>query len=212
MDLQAHRREYLKGGLQESDLLLNPFDLFARWMQDALDMQLPDANAMTVASSSADGQPSQRIVLLKSFDETGFVFFTNYASRKGQEIDANAKVSLHFPWHTIERQVSICGVAKKVATEESQKYFSSRPLESQLAAYASAQSRPLESKSELIAYCAALKEQFSGQAIPLPATWGGYRVQVNEIEFWQGGAHRLHDRFVYCRQASGEWSVQRLAP
>jgi pyridoxamine 5'-phosphate oxidase len=212
MDLQAHRREYLKGGLQESDLSLNPFDLFARWMQDALDMQLPDANAMTVASSSADGQPSQRIVLLKSFDETGLVFFTNYASRKGQEIDANGKVSLHFPWHTIERQVSICGVAKKVATEESQKYFSSRPLESQLAAYASAQSRPLESKSELIAYCAVLKEQFSGQAIPLPATWGGYRVQVNEIEFWQGGAHRLHDRFVYCRQASGEWSVQRLAP
>lgn len=212
MDLQAHRREYLKGGLQESDLFLNPIDLFARWMQDALDMQLPDANAMTVASSSIDGQPSQRIVLLKSFDETGFVFFTNYASRKGQEIDANAKVSLHFPWHTIERQVSICGVANKVATEESQKYFSSRPLESQLAAYASAQSRPLNSKAELIARCEALKEQFTDQIIPLPATWGGYRVEPSEIEFWQGGAHRLHDRFAYCRQVSGAWSVQRLAP
>lgn len=212
MDLQAYRREYLKGGLQESDLLVNPFDLFARWMQDTLDMQLPDANAMTVASSSVDGQPSQRIVLLKSFDERGFVFFTNYASRKGQEIEANSKVSLHFPWHTIERQVSICGVATKVATAESQTYFSSRPLESQLAAYASAQSRPLNSKAELIASCEALKEQFTDKIIPLPPTWGGYRVQPNEMEFWQGGAHRLHDRFAYRRQASGEWNVQRLAP
>lgn len=211
MDLQAQRREYLKGGLHESDLEKDPIEMFSRWMQDALDMQLPDANAMTVASVS-DGQPSQRIVLLKTVNSEGFVFFTNYASRKGQEITANSKVSLHFPWLAIERQVAICGIAEKVSIEDSKKYFSSRPLESQLAALASAQSRPLASKDELLVQFKALKECYAGHEIPLPPTWGGYLVRPQEIEFWQGGAHRLHDRFVYRLDDNGEWLTQRLAP
>lgn len=212
MDLQAQRREYLKGGLTKSDLVQSPIEMFSRWMQDALDMQLPDASAMTLASVGSDGQPSQRIVLLKSVDEAGFVFFTNYSSRKGEEIAANAKISLHFPWHAIERQVSVCGVAEKISAEESQKYFSSRPIESQLAALASQQSRPLESKEALIAQFKRLKERFVNDTIPLPPTWGGYRVRPHEIEFWQGGAYRLHDRFVYRLQANAQWQIQQLAP
>ncbi|MDX1491505.1 MAG: pyridoxamine 5'-phosphate oxidase [Pseudohongiellaceae bacterium] len=212
MDLNAHRREYLKGGLNERDLTPNPIDLFSRWMQEALDMELLDANAMSVASVDSNGQPSQRIVLLKSVDEKGFVFFTNYDSRKGREIAGNAKVSLHFPWHSIERQVSICGVAHKVTEQESQQYFSSRPLESQLAALASAQSQQLDGKDKLIAKFNELKAQYAGQSIPLPPAWGGYRVVPNEIEFWQGGAHRLHDRFQYQRCEDGTWQARRLAP
>ncbi|MCB1649539.1 MAG: pyridoxamine 5'-phosphate oxidase [Pseudomonadales bacterium] len=212
MDLQAIRREYVRGGLHSKDLTPDPIALFSRWLQEAIDMGIPDANAMTVASVGKDGQPSQRIVLLKSFDAQGFTFFTNYESRKAREIACNARVSLHFPWHSIERQVEISGVAEKVAVEDSRQYFSSRPRESQLAAWASAQSRPLASKESLIKQWQSIGRKFEDADIPLPEFWGGYRVRPLQIEFWQGGEHRLHDRFEYTLQAGEHWKVERLAP
>ncbi len=212
MDFKAIRREYLKGGLDNNDLTTNPLELFARWMQDAIDMGLPDANAMTVATVGRDGQPSQRIVLLKGIDDKGFTFFTNYDSRKAREISCNTKVSLHFPWHAIERQVEISGVVEKVMPDESLQYFLSRPRESQLAAWASAQSRPLASKEVLLQQFDAISRKFEQGEIPLPEFWGGYRVRPQQIEFWQGGQHRLHDRFEYTLQADAQWNVERLAP
>ena len=212
MDFKAIRREYLKGGLDNNDLTTNPLELFARWMQDAIDMGLPDSNAMTVATVGRDGQTSQRIVLLKGIDDKGFTFFTNYDSRKAREISCNTKVSLHFPWHAIERQVEISGVVEKVMPDESLQYFLSRPRESQLAAWASAQSRPLASKEVLLQQFDAISRKFEQGEIPLPEFWGGYRVRPQQIEFWQGGQHRLHDRFEYTLQAGEQWNVERLAP
>lgn len=212
MDLQAIRREYVKGGLYKEDLTDDPLDLFSRWLQDAIDMGIPDANAMTVATVGKDGQPSQRIVLLKSFDEKGFTFFTNYESRKSREIACNAKVSLHFPWQSIERQVEVSGVAERISITESQQYFRSRPRESQLAAWASAQSRRLESKEILLKQWQAISKKYPSGDIPLPEFWGGYRVRPLQIEFWQGGEHRLHDRFEFTLQAGEQWKVERLAP
>ena len=170
------------------------------------------ATAMTIATVSADGQPSQRIVLLKHFDDSGFVFYTNYESRKADELATNSKISLHFPLHSIDRQVKVCGVAVKVSTAESLKYFASRPKESQVAAIASQQSRVLTSRSFLLNQFESLKQKFSNGEIPLPDFWGGYRVEPKEIEFWQGGANRLHDRFRYLRASDASWSIDRLAP
>lgn len=212
MDLQAIRREYLKGGLNREDLSDNPLELFSRWMQEAIDMGLPDANAMTVASVSKDGQPSQRIALLKTVDEKGFVFFTNYESRKAREIAGNARISLHFPWHSIERQVEVNGLAEKISASESRQYFISRPRESQLAAWASPQSRPLTSKDVLLQQYDAISRKYEQGEIPLPEFWGGYRVRPHQIEFWQGGQHRLHDRFQYTLQLGMRWKIERLAP
>jgi len=212
MDLQAIRREYLKGGLNRADLGDCPFELFGRWMQDAIDMQLPDANAMVVATVNKEGQPSQRIVLLKSVDDKGFIFFTNYESQKGRDISCNSRVSLHFPWHAIERQVQVCGVAEKISQDESRAYFRSRPRESQLAAWASAQSRPLSSKEVLLQQFDGITRKFAEGDIPLPEFWGGYRIRPHSIEFWQGGKHRLHDRFEYTLQAGGQWNIERLSP
>lgn len=212
MDLESLRREYLKGGLHRTDLAASPFDQFALWMQQAIDLELGDPTAMTVATVGSDGQPSQRIVLLKQFDERGFVFYTNYGSRKAEELKQNPKISLHFPWHMIERQVKVCGVASRVSLAESVKYFASRPKESQLAALASQQSRVLSSRSVLLNQFEALKQKFQAGEVPLPDFWGGYRVVPDEIEFWQGGAKRLHDRFRYQRGASDDWQIERLAP
>ncbi len=212
MDLQAIRREYRQGGLCEEDLTDDPLALFSRWLQDAIDMGIADANAMTVATVGKDGQPSQRIVLLKSFDAKGFTFFTNYESRKSREIACNAKVSLHFPWHSIERQVEVSGVAERISVAESQEYFSTRPRESQLAAWASAQSRRLDSKDTLLKQWQTIGRKYAKGEIPLPEFWGGYRVRPLQIEFWQGGEHRLHDRFEFTLQAGEQWKVERLAP
>lgn len=212
MDLEDIRREYLAGGLQRQDLASDPIQQFSRWMDQALTMEIGDPTAMTVATVSADGQPSQRIVLLKHFDAQGFVFYTNYSSRKARELDVNNRVSLHFPWHNIERQVKICGSASKIPSAESLKYFLSRPRESQLAAWASNQSQTLSSKDLLMNQFASMKQKFSQGKIPLPDFWGGYRVVPTEMEFWQGGEHRLHDRFRYQLQQTGEWTIGRLAP
>ena len=212
MDLEELRREYLRGGLKHEDLQLNPIAQFELWMQQAIATDMADPTAMTVATVSAGGQPSQRIVLLKHLDERGFVFYTNFASKKAQNIAVNSKVSLHFPWHAIERQVNVCGVARKLDSVESLKYFSSRPRESQLGAWASRQSQKVSSRQLLMQQFNAMKEKFAKGDIPLPEFWGGYIIKPSSIEFWQGGANRLHDRFEYSRGNSGEWIIDRLAP
>lgn len=212
MDLESLRREYLHGGLNREDLAPDPFDQFGKWMQQAIDLKLGDPTAMTVATVAENGQPNQRIVLLKHFDKSGFVFYTNYGSRKADELGSNPKISLHFPWHNIDRQVKVCGEASKISTAESLKYFISRPRDSQLAAIASHQSRVLTSRTVLLNQFESLKLKFQAGKIPLPDFWGGYRVEVREIEFWQGGAKRLHDRFRYSLAADGAWEIDRLAP
>ena len=211
MQLEELRRDYLMGGLDVSDLNPDPIAQFELWLKQAIDLQLKDPTAMTVATVGADGQPSQRIVLLKQMDANGFVFFTNYGSRKARELSHNNRISLHFPWHDIERQVKVCGVAAKISAAESARYFLSRPKESQLAAWASHQSHPVSTRQLLMQQVARMKEKFASGEIPAPDFWGGYRVVPHEIEFWQGGANRLHDRFVYQREA-GAWSIARLAP
>ncbi|MFK7864598.1 MAG: pyridoxamine 5'-phosphate oxidase [Pseudohongiellaceae bacterium] len=212
MELESLRREYLMGGLEVGDLASNPFKQFEKWMEQAISLQLPDPTAMTIATVSEGGQPSQRIVLLKHFDEEGLVFYTNYNSRKAQELNYNPKISAHFPWHAVERQIKVCGVAEKLSATQSMKYFASRPRDSQVAAVASSQSSVLSSRAVLLNQFEALKQKFKAGEIPFPDFWGGYRIIPSEIEFWQGGAHRLHDRFRYLRTEHSAWEISRLAP
>lgn len=211
MDLDSIRREYLQGGLRRKDLCADPHQQFEIWMTQAIELGMQDATAMTVATVSAGGQPSQRIVLLKQFDQQGLVFFTSYGSRKADEIANNSKVSLHFPWHCIERQIKICGAISKVATADSEAYFRSRPRESQLAALVSQQSQVIASRETLLEEYRRAEKRFDGTEVDMPESWGGYRIVPDEFEFWQGGAHRLHDRFRY-RKLDGAWSIDRLAP
>lgn len=211
-EISGLRRDYQLAQLKEDEMLTDPIEQFQIWLKQVIDWGIKDPTAMTVATVSPDGQPSQRIVLLKQVDERGFVFYTNYESRKAQELSINNKISLHFPWHFAERQVKVCGVAQKVSTAESLKYFSSRPEESQLAAWASSQSRPIDSRSMLMAQFARMKDKFKNGQIPLPDFWGGYRVVPHEIEFWQGGSHRLHDRLVYQKNEQNQWLMSRLMP
>ena len=211
MDLESLRREYLHGGLSRGDLVENPIEQFKIWMQQAIDLKVGDPTAMTIATVAVNGQPSQRIVLLKHFDDEGFVFYTNYSSRKADELNQNSKISLHFPWHSIDRQVKICGEVIKISKTESVKYFFSRPKDSQLAAIASEQSKVLTSRTVLINQFESLKQKFQSGDVPFPDFWGGYRVKAHEIEFWQGGANRLHDRFCFTR-TNENWEVSRLAP
>ena len=212
MDLESVRREYLRGGLKRENLVDNPINQFNEWMQQALKMELRDPTAMTLATVSESGQPSQRIVLLKRMEESAFVFFTNYNSRKACEIGIANKVSLHFPWQDIERQVKVCGKAEKISTAESLRYFISRPRESQIAAWASSQSEAISSRTFLLNQFETLKQKFAHGEVPLPDFWGGFRVIPHEIEFWQGGKNRLHDRFQYRLQNDGSWALQRLSP
>ncbi|MEX0740702.1 MAG: pyridoxamine 5'-phosphate oxidase [Pseudohongiella sp.] len=212
MDLQSIRREYLSGSLTREQLKPDPVDQFMLWMEQAVKMELPDPTAMVLATVDANHQPGQRVVLLKGFDERGFVFFTNYESRKSHDMAVNANVSLHFPWHPIERQVLVCGVAEKVSVDESRAYFQSRPRESQLGAWASPQSRVLESRDVMMRQFDSVSKEFADKDIPLPDFWGGFRVRPSRMEFWQGGANRLHDRFQYSLQSGGQWQIDRLAP
>ena len=212
LDLENFRVEYTKGGLERENLHENPVEQFKRWMQQTIDAKIPDPNAMTVATVDASGQPSQRIVLLKNLDEKGFVFYTNLKSRKAQELLQNPKISLHFPWYLLERQVKVCGVAEQLSAAEVLKYFVSRPRDSQLGAWASHQSRPISSRALLMQQFDAMKNKFSKGEIPLPDFWGGFRVKPHQIEFWQGGAARLHDRFEYNLQTDKSWTITRLEP
>lgn len=212
MDLEIIRREYLLGGLRRHNMQDNPVAQFKEWLQQAIHGQIPDPTAMILATVDATGQPGQRIVLLKQFDQSGFVFYTNYGSDKAQDIAGNPKVSLHFPWHPMERQVRISGVASKLTTAESLKYFRTRPKDSQLAAWASAQSSRIPSRELLRQQFESVTAQFASGEIPLPDFWGGYRVVPHRFEFWQGGASRLHDRFEYQLTEPGDWEINRLAP
>jgi pyridoxamine 5'-phosphate oxidase len=212
LHLEDFRREYTQGGLDIADLADNPFEQFKRWMEQTIKSGIPDPNAMTLATVDKQGQPSQRIVLLKHMDTSGFVFYTNLKSRKAQELTANPKVSLHFPWYFLERQVKVCGVAQQLSSAEVVKYFLTRPRESQLGAWASQQSRPIASRALLMQQFESMKKKFAQGEIPLPDFWGGFRVKPHEIEFWQGGEHRLHDRLQYQLQTNGAWTIQRLEP
>ncbi len=211
MSLEDNRREYDYGKLSRESLLDNPFDQFTLWMNQAIEAKVQDPTAMSVATVNAEGRPWQRMVLLKGFDQQGFVFYTNLGSRKAKEIEANAQVSLHFPWLQLDRQVIIGGRAERLSAVEVMKYFVSRPKESQLAAWASKQSSRINSRQALETQFAQIKEKFSKGEIPLPDFWGGYRVTPEEMEFWQGGESRLHDRFSYSRDGD-DWDIDRLSP
>ncbi|MDK2595675.1 pyridoxamine 5'-phosphate oxidase [Pseudoalteromonas obscura] len=213
MKLDEIRREYVQDGLRREALKDNPIEQFEIWLQQAVDAKFTaDPTAMVVATVDAQGQPSQRIVLLKNLDQNGFVFFTNTGSKKAQDLAINNKISLHFPWHAIERQVIVYGEAQPLSTAAVAKYFLSRPKESQLAAWASQQSRPVSSRQALMQTFQNMKSKFAKGDIPLPDFWGGYSVVPHKIEFWQGGEHRLHDRFMYVKQPDGSWSIERLNP
>ncbi|MBV1909577.1 MAG: pyridoxamine 5'-phosphate oxidase [Kangiellaceae bacterium] len=212
MNLAQVRREYLKGGLNRSQLDADPITQLQTWLTQAGDIDLVDATAMTLATVDATGQPSQRIVLLKRLDHRGLVFYTNLKSRKSLEILDNRKVSVNFAWLPIERQVKIQGVATKMSMAENLAYFASRPADSQIAAWASKQSQPVSSRKLLNQTFEQMKSKFSGGNIPLPDFWGGYLIKPTHFEFWQGGGARLHDSFSYTTSADATWNIQRLAP
>jgi pyridoxamine 5'-phosphate oxidase len=204
------RREYALGGLAEGDLAPDPFAMFQRWYHDAVAASVYEPNAMVVSSVSEDGSPSSRLVLLKGFSSAGWVFFTNLGSRKGSELLANPQVSLLFPWHPLERQVRVDGRAGVLDRDEVAAYFETRPRGSQLGAHASHQSREVGSRQELDDAWAAADAAYP-DAVPVPGEWGGFRVEPDAVEFWQGRPGRMHDRLVYRREPEG-WSVHRLAP
>jgi pyridoxamine 5'-phosphate oxidase len=213
MNLAHLREEYARGGLEESHLAPDPFTMFGRWMDEAVEAGLHEPNAMVVATADAAGVPSARLVLLKGYDERGWVFFTNPASRKGEELAANPRCALLFPWHPLERQVRVDGVAAPVSDEEVAAYFATRPRASQLGAHASHQSRPVADRDELAASYDEALARYAGD-VPVPEEWGGYRVTPEAVEFWQGRPGRMHDRLVY-RRASDDptaWETLRLAP
>jgi len=211
MSLQDNRREYDYGKLTRESLLDNPFEQFKLWMDQALEAGIQDPTAMSVATVDSSGKPWQRMVLLKELDQRGFVFYTNLGSRKAKDIDGNPQVSLHFPWLQLDRQVIVGGRAERLSTVDVMKYFLSRPKGSQLAAWASKQSSRINSRQALETQFAQVKEKFSKGEIPLPDFWGGFRVVPEEIEFWQGGEQRLHDRFSYGLD-DGDWDISRLSP
>lgn len=212
MEIEDFRREYLQAGLRREDLHDDPVEQFETWLAQAVTGGLTDPTAMVVATVDEHLRPWQRMVLLKDFGHQGFVFYTNTGSRKASAIATNPQVCLHFPWNVLERQVIIGGRAEKMTNTEVARYFLSRPRESQLAAWASAQSRPISARQVLLQKVARMKEKFKHGEVPLPDFWGGYRVVPEQFEFWQGGANRLHDRFMYTRVKDLDWHIERLAP
>lgn len=211
MDLAEFRKEYSARGLHHDELNPDPIAQFSAWFIQATELAVHEPNAMTLATMDESGQPYQRSVLLKYFDNDGFVFFTNYGSRKAKQIATNPQVCLLFPWLTLERQIIIQGRAEKISTAESLRYFASRPRESQIGAWVSNQSEVITSRKFLLQKLAEIRDKFQHGEIPLPSSWGGYRVVPEAIEFWQGGPARLHDRFLYRRQDQG-WIIERLSP
>ena len=213
MDVGDLRSEYTLEGLTREQLSPDPFKQFELWFQQACTNNLPEPNAMCLATASANSMPSQRIVLLKYFDRQGFVFFTNYESKKALQIAENSQVSLLFFWIALERQVQIVGNAVKISTAESFKYFVTRPRGSQIGAWCSQQSSVISSRQVLEMKFDEMKRRFHNQEIPLPSAWGGYRVVPQSFEFWQGRPNRLHDRFLYSRSdLESAWKIERLAP
>jgi pyridoxamine 5'-phosphate oxidase len=209
-ELADLRRNFSAAGLNEADVVLNPFDQFAAWMNDALGADIIDPNAMTLSTVGDDNRPSARVVLLKYFDETGFAFFTNYESKKGTDLARNPFTVLHFFWPQLDRQIAIYGRVEQTSREESEKYFNSRPVDSRLGAWASSQSRVIESRGVLEERFAEFREKF-GDDVPLPPFWGGFRLTPDKFEFWQGRQNRLHDRICYL-QNNNAWEIVRLSP
>jgi pyridoxamine 5'-phosphate oxidase len=211
MDIGELRRDYTQRGLDLADLNPDPFVQFELWFKQAQEADLLEPNALVLSTVSPVGAPYQRTVLLKYFDRDGFVFFTNYGSRKAQHMASNAQVSLLFPWYPLERQLAIAGTASKISAAESLRYFASRPRSSQLGAWVSQQSSIISSRQLLEMQFETMREKFLNREVPLPDFWGGYRVQPTSFEFWQGRPSRLHDRFLYS-QAAGQWAIARLSP
>jgi pyridoxamine 5'-phosphate oxidase len=211
LDASRLRKEYTRAGLVEGDVDPNPVVQFHQWFEKVIDADLHEPNAMILATASRDGRPSARVVLLKGYDERGFVFYTNYEGRKARDLEANPLCALLFYWGELERQVRIEGRASRLSGEESDAYFTSRPRGSRLGAWASEQSQPVESRSILEERVRALEAEYEGREIPRPPFWGGYRVEPEVIEFWQGRENRLHDRLVY-RRTEGGWKIERLQP
>ena len=212
MALADMRKDYGLAGLLEKDLAKNPFSQFEKWFQEAEAAKLTEPNAMTLATTGRDGRPSARTILLKGCDGRGFVFYTNYESRKGRELDGNARATLVFPWVTMERQVIVEGPVVRVTREESGAYFHSRPRASQLTAWASPQSTVVAGRAVLEESYRVIEKKYEGREVPLPPNWGGFRLAPETVEFWQGRRSRLHDRLRYRRENGGDWVVERLAP
>ncbi len=206
------RKDYQLRSLSEKDVQTNAIDQFKVWWQEAVNSNLDEVNAMTLATASADGVPCARIVLLKGFDNNGFVFFTNYESYKGKQLEENPRASLVFFWRELQRQVVITGLVEKVSAEESEEYFNSRPEKSRIGAWTSPQSAVIENREWLEEREKEMTKKYTGQQIPKPSYWGGYRVKPVSIEFWQGRPSRLHDRLQYILEADGKWKIQRVAP
>ena len=211
-DPTASRYEHATHGLRRRDLDPDPIKQFSNWFTAAIEAEIRDVNAMSLATAGSDCKPTVRIVLLKGFDQDGFVFFTNYESEKGVQLEANPYAALAFYWIELDRQIRISGKAEKTSREESERYFRSRPIGSQLGAWASRQSEVLDGRRVLDALMAEMTERFGDKPIPLPPHWGGYRVIPDMMEFWQGRPNRLHDRFRYRLQSDGSWLIERLAP
>ena len=211
MSIADLRKEYSRASLSEADVLADPVEQFSKWFGEAIAAQVPEANAMSVSTVGANGRPSSRILLIKDIERRGFTWFTNYESRKGHELAQNGYAALLFYWIELERQVRIEGKVAPIPAEESDNYFKSRPLKSQLGAIASAQSRPIADREALESNFARIERQY-GDHPPRPAHWGGYRLTPDYMEFWQGRPSRLHDRIAYALQADGGWQRHRLQP
>ncbi|MCK9410265.1 MAG: pyridoxamine 5'-phosphate oxidase [Bacteriovoracaceae bacterium] len=206
------RTEFKKGSLDEHDVDKNPFSQFNTWFKEAVNSKIPEVNAMALATADLQGRPSARMVLLKQYDENGFVFFSNYASAKARNLTDNPHAALLLFWEPLERQIRIVGTVKKISAAESFDYFRSRPVDSQLGAWASQQSTEISARSLLEKAFGEMLEKFKNGEIPLPPQWGGYRVIPDEFEFWQGRTNRLHDRIAYRKQTDGSWKIVRLSP
>jgi pyridoxamine 5'-phosphate oxidase len=212
MDVSSARRDYRRSALDERDLAPEPIAQFKAWLAEAVAADTLDPTAMTLATADGEGRPSARIVLLKGCDERGFAFYTNYASRKAQELESNPQAALVFYWPVLDRQVRIEGRVDKITRAETAAYFATRPLDSQLGAWASRQSEPVAGRGPLDRAFAAAAERFAGGEVPVPDFWGGYRLRPSRLEFWQGRESRLHDRLVYRRGEDGVWVIERLQP
>jgi len=211
LDYAGFRHEYIGEGLRRANLDPDPIKQFQNWFAGAIKAGIHDANAITLATC-ADGKPSARVVLLKDFDERGFVFFTNYSSDKGKQLEENPNAALVMYWMEVERQIRIEGTVEKTSREESEKYFQTRPFGAQLGAWASHQSTVIDARRVLDARLQEMKQRFADGKVPLPPRWGGYRLKPERMEFWQGRPERLHDRFRYTLRPDGSWSIDRLAP
>jgi len=212
MSLADLRKDYSLAGLAEKDLARDPFRQFEKWFQEAEGAKIVEPNAMTLATSTRDGVPSLRTVLLKGVDGRGFVFYTHYNSRKGRDIESTGRAALLFPWLALERQVIVEGTVTKVSREEAEAYFHSRPIASQLSAWVSQQGAVISGRKLLEDSMKELEKKYAGTTVPLPPHWGGFRLAPESVEFWQGRRSRLHDRLRFRRGENGDWIVERLAP